>query len=129
VSGESGERGEVSREIFALSSDRADAPVDAMRALRSRGRDVVPALLEAIRADKLGGVALGRLLELLAEVDPNSALSVATNLLDDPRSHVAYAARRTLALVANPRARQLLLDIAGGPDADAAAHARILLDD
>jgi hypothetical protein len=118
---------EVRLEIFALASDHPDPPLAAMQALLSRGQPVVPAVIEAIRADELGGVALGRLLEILAELDPDAAEAAALGLLNDPRHNVAHAALRTLALVGTPIARRTLREIASGPDADAAAHARILL--
>jgi HEAT repeat protein len=114
-------------EIFALGSDLPEPPVVAMRALRGRGTSAIPWIVAAIRADALGGVALGRLLEILADLDPERAVAEALRLVSDPRSNVQREAMRTLAFIATPAAIDSLRAIAEGPNRDTAAYAKTLL--
>ncbi|HJP89029.1 MAG TPA: hypothetical protein VJ850_08350 [Candidatus Limnocylindrales bacterium] len=118
----------IRNEIFALASDLPATPVAAMRALRARGKTAVLPIIAALEADELGGIAVGRLLEVLADLDPHAAVGQATRRLDDPRSNVVRDALRTLAAIGTPVALESLRATADGENVDAAAYARILLE-
>jgi HEAT repeat protein len=118
----------VRRALLALASDLPEPPIEAINWLIARGPAVVPLLLAALEEDSLGGVGYGRILDVLVIVDPQAALGPALRSVDDRRSHVRQAARQALGNIPGPAATAGLQQIASGPDPDAAAHARILLD-
>jgi HEAT repeat protein len=119
----------VRRALLALASDLPDPPTAAIESLVARGKEIVPVLLASLEEDSLGGVAFARILDVLVTVDPLAALQPALHAVADERSHVQHAARQTLGQIPGHAATQALDRLAASSDPDAAAHARILLDD
>lgn len=111
-------------ELFALAGDYPDW---AVRRLRERGPAGVPALIAALLEDSLGGVAYGRILGLLAEIDPAQAVQFATAGLADPRSQVRWAARSALGAIPGPQAAEALVRLLSDPSADVVVHVASIL--
>jgi HEAT repeat protein len=100
---------------------------EARERLAARGRAVAPELVRVLREDRLGGVALGQVLELLGELGEQDTLPAVLAALDDPRALVRSAAMRALAAFPGPDATDALLALLREPDRDVVKHAAALL--
>jgi HEAT repeat protein len=106
---------ELRGELFALAGHAPDLAVDRVR---RRGHDAVPALVAALREDSLGGVAYGRMLSLLVELDPPRALPIALEGLDDRRGQVRWAARAALGAIPGDTATAALIGVLSQSNTD-----------
>jgi HEAT repeat protein len=111
-------------ELFALAGDYPDW---AVRRIRERGEEAVPALVAALREDSLGGVAYGRMLGLLVEIDPAQAYGPATAGLADSRSQVQWAARSALGAIPGRQAAEALVRLLSDPSEDVVVHVASIL--
>jgi HEAT repeat protein len=120
---------ELEADLMALGDARSARLDVAMRRLAARGVAAVPALLDELAADRVGGVGRARITRLLAESGAPEALGPILATLDDPRSIVRAAAIAAIAAFDDPRATAALLAVLGNAHPDAVKQAAAWLGD
>jgi HEAT repeat protein len=113
--------------IEALGDARSPRQEEAVQRLSSLRSAAVPALIEALREDRLGGVGRARILRLLAACPVEDALPDVLAALDDARHIARSAAIVAVAAFGDPRATAALVGLLDDADPDIVQHTASVL--
>ena len=113
--------------VLALGDARSPRQEAAFDRLSALGAAAVPALLQGLRDDRVGGVGAARMLQLLGESPVADALPAVIAALTDPRDIVRAAAITAVAGFADPRATAALVALLDDPDPNVVQQASIRL--
>lgn len=112
-----------------LASDVQEEHEAAYAWLHGHGGEITPALVAALREDRVGAAYLWRVLLLLREIADRSTLPEIVSMLRHPHHLVRSGAREALAVIPGAEATDALIGALADPDLDAVRHAVSLLGD
>jgi HEAT repeat protein len=99
----------------------------ARESIAALGTTAVPALLQALQEDRLGGVGKGQVLYLLGHLALAETLPAVLAAVKDPRHIVKSSAMAALSSFSGPSATAALVALLRDPDSDVVKHAAGLL--